>query len=236
MEQAKSSPLGNPVKLIAGIAVLGVVLWFVLKIKGILLPFALAFVLSYVLAPLVDRLEGRGVNRVLSILFIFILVFSGLMLGAFQAGTKLTAEMIELSEQFLVQEEVDQEVTVLNKGPDSAIIEGIKGVDPEHSAFYLIDSPGFPVELEPAKELVLKLRFKPSSTEPVEGSLNIASPALTEPFTLRMQGNSLRSGEESPDFWFWEEGRYRDSVQVQTLVFSRGGAILGVPAPASSPA
>ena len=60
MEQEKTAIVAKQFKIVIGIAMLGAAIWFLVEIRDILLPFVLAFTLSYVLAPLVDRLEARG--------------------------------------------------------------------------------------------------------------------------------------------------------------------------------
>ena len=227
MEQEKPSTFGRQIKFFAVLAGFGVFIWFILQIKGILLPFALAFVLAYILAPLVDRLEGRGLNRVLSILIIFILVFSVLVMGAFKAGTKLTAEMFELSEQFLVQERVDREISLFNKGSGVIKIESINLLDINSNSFFLIDSPGLPLVLNPQERRVLKIRFAPQNTEPDEATLLFESAALPQIFELRLRGNFSSFSEKDSDNTFWVEGVYNDTIQVQALLFSKRGIDFG---------
>lgn len=227
MEQERLSIFGRQIKFFGVLAGLGVFIWFILEIKGILLPFALAFLLSYILAPLVDRLEGRGMNRVLSILIIFILVFSVLVLGAFKAGTKLTAEMFELSEQFLVQETVDREIFIVNKSSDVIKIETINGLDIDSTSFFLIDPPGLPLVLNPQQQRVLKIRFAPPNMEPNEATLLFEGPALPQVFELQLRGNFSFLSEKDSDNPFWVEGVHDDTIQVQSLLFSKRGIDFG---------
>ncbi|MDB5649832.1 MAG: hypothetical protein JWL62_1352, partial [Hyphomicrobiales bacterium] len=61
---------------IGGLAVLILLLWL---LSGILLPFAAALALGYLLDPVADRLERLGLNRLgatLVILVLFVLVFA----------------------------------------------------------------------------------------------------------------------------------------------------------------
>ena len=226
MEQEKPSVFGRQIKFFGVLVGLGVFIWFILEIKGTLLPFALAFVLAYILAPLVDRLEGRGLNRVLSILIIFILVFSALVLGAFKAGTKLTAEMFELSEQFLVREKVDREISLVNQGFEDIKIETIGWVANNSTPFYLVDPPNLPLVLYPQQQRVLKIRFAPPNTKPKEAKLLFESPALPQ-FELRLRGNFSSQGEKGSDTPFWAEGVYDDSIQVESILFSKRGIDFG---------
>ncbi|BAI81456.1 transporter [Deferribacter desulfuricans SSM1] len=49
------------------------ILFLIFKIKNILTPFAIAFFISYLLDPVVDRLENLKFNRTLSVLIVFVL-------------------------------------------------------------------------------------------------------------------------------------------------------------------
>ncbi|MEE3336756.1 MAG: AI-2E family transporter, partial [Candidatus Latescibacterota bacterium] len=62
---------GQRIKVLIGILGLVAALWFIYAVRGILAPFILAFILAYVMTPLVDRMEGRGLRRTASILLIF---------------------------------------------------------------------------------------------------------------------------------------------------------------------
>ena len=228
MDQEKPSAFGKQVKLVAAIVAFLALLWFLLTIRSTLLPFALAFVLSYVLAPLVDRLEGRGLNRVLSILIIFVLVFSGLILGAFKAGAKITTEMIELSEQFLVQEVVEREFKIVNEGQETTKIEAAwQGVDPERPPFTWVE-PYELIELEPESELLLKLRFAPDDAEPAAGILSFSSASPPLEFKLDLRGNyaALVAGDTGHEFTEKEAGPFEEKGLVfssRILDFGRAG-------------
>ena len=231
MEQDKTSVFGRQLKVAMGIVIAAAVIWFLIEIRGILLPFALAFALSYVMAPLVDRLEGRGLSRPLSILVIFVIVFSGLILGLFKAGTKLTGEMLELSEQFLVQEEVVQELVIANKSDRAVSIENVRGLQYEGSPFSLAERALFPIEIGPGDQRPLRFRFAPTAPVPVERIINIASPSLNKPFALRLRGNGEYPERGSDDYRFWIEEAYADSIQIQALHFSAQGVDFGKAGP-----
>ena len=105
---------GQRIRLLLGIAGSVAGLWFVYTLRGILAPFILAFILAYVLTPLVDRMEARGLKRTPSILLIFLLVFAMLAGIAVTAGRKMTEEMVDLSGEFLRQESREAEITIAN--------------------------------------------------------------------------------------------------------------------------
>jgi len=65
----------------------GLIIVFILGVgaivvfKGILLPLAFAFLFSYILSPLVDRLEGMGMPRTVAILLLYLAILSVLAVG-----------------------------------------------------------------------------------------------------------------------------------------------------------
>ena len=72
------------VKVAIGLVAAAVVGWFLYEIRGILAPFVFAFVLAYILYPIIDWMERRGLGRVWSTLLVFTIVFAGLGLGRIQ--------------------------------------------------------------------------------------------------------------------------------------------------------
>ena len=222
MEQGNSAVIGRQFKILIGVGLLGVAFWFLFEIRGILLPFILAFLLAYMLAPLVDRLEARGLSRVLSILLIFILAFSGLILGLWQAGSKLTREMIDLSEQFLVKEEVDRDFSITNLRDRNIVLTEISAIE-EGAPFSLEGHIEFPLEVGPSERRLLRFRFSPGPDEkPATTNVLISSPSLAEPFELRLRGNTPLAANDP----FWS-GNFSDSTLVRGIEFSGTGIDFG---------
>lgn len=225
MNQEPTSSLGKQIRVVLAIGTFLSLIALIIFLRGILAPFLLAFVMAYVLAPLVDRMEGRGMNRTLSILAVFIVVAGGLSFGLVKAGGKLTAEMIDLGEEFIRQEAVDREFLISNKGQNSVLIN-IEREDLNRAApFSVTDPPVFPLKLGPGDSQVLRIHFAPAQTGPVHKLLILSSPDLTAPFELRLRGNSSRVAESSLDD-FWEEEFHEEAV-VGSVVFGAKGIDFG---------
>ncbi|MBU0951475.1 MAG: AI-2E family transporter [Elusimicrobia bacterium] len=67
-------------KTIGLLLVIGIIVWFVYAINSILMPFVLSAVLAYLLSPLVNFFETKGLKRIVSALIlysIFLIVFIG---------------------------------------------------------------------------------------------------------------------------------------------------------------
>ena len=169
------------VKVAVGLVVLAGVGWFLYEIRGILTPFVLAFVLAYVLHPIVDRLERKGLGRVWSTLLVFSLVFAGLGLGAFKVGDKLTGET------------VDRVFTIANTGDKLLSIQGIAWEDDSREQpFSLREEYRWPLEIAPMEELAVHVRFVPKDHAPAANALLIAYSQGTDKYSqrIRVYGNS----------------------------------------------
>ena len=151
------------VKVVLALVAVAVGGWFVYEIRGILTPFVLAFILAYVLYPIIDWLERRGLGRAWSTLLVFSLVFAGLGLGAFKVGDKLAGET------------VDRVFTIANTSDQPLIIHGMAWEDDARDQpFVLRDERRWPLEVAPMEELVVLLRFVPKDQAPAANTLLIA--------------------------------------------------------------
>ena len=151
------------VKVVLALVALVVGGWFVYEIRGILTPFVLAFILAYVLYPIIDWMERRGLGRAWSTLLVFSLVFAGLGLGAFKVGDKLAGET------------VDRVFTIANTGDQPLIIHGMVWEDDSRDQpFVLREEHRWPLEIAPREELAVLLRFVPSDQAPAANALLIA--------------------------------------------------------------
>ncbi len=151
------------VKVVLALVAIVVGGWFVYEIRGILTPFVLAFILAYVLYPIIDWMERRGLGRAWSTLLVFSLVFAGLGLGAFKAGDKLAGET------------VDRVFTIANTGDKPLIIHGMAWEDDARDQpFVLREEHRWPLEIAPMEELAVPLRFVPKDQAPAANALLIA--------------------------------------------------------------
>ena len=151
------------VKAVLALVSIAVGGWFVYEIRGVLTPFVLAFILAYVLYPIIDWMERRGLRRAWSTLLVFSLVFAGLGLGAFKVGDKLTGET------------VDRVFTIANTGDQPLIIHEMAWEnDARDQPFVLRGEHRWPLEIAPMEELAVLLRFVPNDQAPAANALLIA--------------------------------------------------------------
>ena len=95
--------------VVAVAAALVCALFFVMK--GALTPLAAAFVIAYLLDPLIDRFQARGVRRSIAIFLLLALVGGGLFGGILFLLPKLQREVSALAER--MPGYLDQLVTVV---------------------------------------------------------------------------------------------------------------------------
>ena len=169
------------VKVAIGLVAVAVLGWFLYEIRGILTPFVFAFVLAYILYPIVDWMERRGLGRVWSTLLVFSIVFAGLGIGAFKVGDKLTGET------------VDRVFTIANTGDKLLIIQGMAWEDDSREQpFVLREEHRWPLGIAPKEELVIHLRFVPKDHAPAANALLIAYSQGKDEYSQRISvhGNS----------------------------------------------
>ena len=196
-ERSSASIFGLRLKPVLLTATGVALVWFVYSLQGILAPFILAFVLSYVLTPLVDRMEGRGVGRTWSILIIFLVAISGVVLGLFTLGKKLTDEIRSLAGEFLRQESVVNERIVISNPLDGipVIING-KWTWQSSGDPFSVDSSKklLGISLQPGETDTLRFRFAPSDTKAHKGIMRLTRRDSERGLTLNFRGN-----QEIPD-------------------------------------
>ena len=169
------------VKVAIGLVAVAVLGWFLYEIRGILTPFVFAFVLAYILYPIVDWMERRGLGRVWSTLLVFLIVFAGLGIGAFKVGDKLTGET------------VDRVFTIANTGDKLLIIQGMAWEDDSREQpFVLREEHRWPLGITPKEELAIHLRFVPKDHAPAANALLIAYSQGKDEYSQRISvhGNS----------------------------------------------
>ncbi len=157
--------------------------WFVYEIRGILTPFVLAFILAYILYPIIDWMERRGLGRAWSTLLVFSLVFAGLGLGAFKVGDKLAGET------------VDRVFTIANTDDKPLIIHGMVWEDESRDQpFVLREEYRWPLEIASMEELAVLLRFVPKDQAPAANALLVAYSQGPDEYSQRISvhGNGGR--------------------------------------------
>jgi len=144
-------------------------------------------------------MEGRGLNRTLSILLIFLAAFGLLGLGAFKAGGRVTAEIIELSNKLFVKEMEDRDLILTNVGNRRTQIQLVLGGGQEGlpQPFAIISPTDSQVEIAPGEEREVRLRFAPKDTSfaPVGATLGFQNRDWETSLRVELGGNGLWDGQ-----------------------------------------
>ncbi len=219
--------MNQQIKIIIGLLVAVAVLWITYQIRGVLAPFGLAFVLAYVLAPIVDRMEGRGLERTWSILLVFVMAFTGLGFGAFKVGDKLTGEMVELSDGFMRREKIDKSFVIRNNRESPLVVENMAWEDvSETQPFALLNIKDLPFEIESGGQTEVQIRFAPQSHEASENVLSVLYGQNENVYRVRVYGNrandniNIGRGSESAG-----------EMEALPVVFSHSGIGFGSAGP-----
>lgn len=216
------SLLGHRIKLLLGAIGTVAGLWFIYQVRGILAPFVLAFVLAYVLTPLVDRMEGRGLKRTPSILLIFLAFFAALAFGVVTLGKQMTAQMVDLSGEFLRKERSQASLTITNTDKRVLTVEVTTQSDGERNPFAIFNRDEGLLILEPGQETTIEIEFVPDEVKPYSGALVLQG--LVVPYSVPLRGNI----EDSSGTW---KKQHEGAYNWGKLGFSARGLDLGMAGP-----
>ena len=235
--------MGRPLKIALGAAVLVGLVWFIFAIRGMLAPFGIAFVLAYVLSPLVDKMEGRGLNRTLGILLIFSLAFGGLGMMGVTVGGRVITQISELSNEFLRQEKVFKELILTNNGAQPLAIRLNWENDKDEQPFVIVEPENPSLLLDPGLKQVIRLRFAPDTTAQLNNALLLSTPILETSIKVRVRGNAprmdkddgvkarVRDEDERKKEEFWGNGENENEIRIGDLVVSTRGIDFGQAGP-----
>lgn len=170
-------------------------IWLIYTIRDTLLPFAIAFFLSYVLAPLVDRLESRGVNRIAGVLVIYAGVIGIFALLMFLVVPVLFDGLQDMKQR--VAGDVGHwSCEISNRGTEDLTLEAFKSPSTE----FVLATPTLPVNLEPGAQEVLDVEFLPSSKDSVSRFVELVTRSGETRRVLRVRlvgngnGDSIEEG------------------------------------------
>ena len=146
--------------LVAAILVLAA--WLLYTIRGTLMPFGIAFVLSYLLVPVVDYLESHRVNRMIGAAAVLVSILAIFVISVVTFIPVLVTGMGEMKDSILGNRPT-WPCVVANRGWD--VLRFTTG-ETSHPDF-VIDTSSLPIELAPGEQDTLYIQFNPSSMAPI---------------------------------------------------------------------
>lgn len=196
MEETRTRKMGltQILKIVLFFLVLLIGVGVLYTIRGTLLPFVIAVVLSYLLMPVVDFLESRKVNRILAVSMILVSIF-GLFISMFILVVPILVQGVEDMMSRISGEKGHWSCLIVNHSDEVGVrIDRIESSNPNFSFV----GPPLPLELPPGDRDTLKVRFNPNSVYPDSAFLNLyGNIGSTEEFIRLYVTGNFRSGTEN---------------------------------------
>lgn len=221
MADAAARGTARLAKVMAAVAALAMVFWFIYAIRAVLPPFAVAFVLAYVLAPVVDYLEGRGLRRAYGISLVFTVLFGGLAALLGLAGGVVVDDVRGLVDSLLQPESVERELPLSNRG--TQVLGVVARWEPEEATrrFALPVQGDVPLSLGPGRSETLRVRFAPPDTNLAVAVLQLET-AGQPPVRVRLRGNGSGGSGGDAELRFWREEAARRQHEGDLVVGAAG--------------
>ena len=153
-------------RIILMLILLALVAWLIYTIRQTLLPFGIAFVLSYILTPLVDRLEAKGLNRILGVAVIYAAMIAVIVLLSRTFVPILVSGVSNMKVRILGEKAV-WPCVVVNQSEEGVRLTRVESTHPD------FDVPGLPMVLGPGNADTLTIEFDPSATDARVGLLSL---------------------------------------------------------------
>jgi predicted PurR-regulated permease PerM len=167
MDSSKPA-MGVPqiLRLILVLILLALAGWLVYLIRQTLLPFGIAFVLSYILMPIVDRLESRGMNRVFGVVVIYAVIIAGIVLASRTFVPIMVGGVSNMKVRILGEKAI-WPCVVKNLATENVQISRVESTHPDFDVLQL------PVVIEVGHTDTLQIEFDPSASESRIGLLSL---------------------------------------------------------------
>ncbi|MSS72798.1 MAG: AI-2E family transporter [Candidatus Latescibacteria bacterium] len=157
-------------KIVAGAVGAAAALWLIYLIRSTLFPFLVAFLVAYILGPLVDRMEARGIRRIVGVLIIYVTLLLFTVSVALFFLPYLASEVQDLSHR-IIGGKRDWTFSISNIGGQDLTIEKIES--PRQADLTILEPSEFPLVIEPSSQTQVTVRFSPSTAKPVRTHLKI---------------------------------------------------------------
>ena len=142
--------------------VIVVAAWILYTIWGTLMPFAIAFVLSYLLMPVVDYLESYRINRMAGTGVVLIILLAVFVISIATFVPVLVTGMGDMKDRIL-GDRPTWACVVANRGRDVVAFSDAVTSHPD----FVVDAGSFPIELAPGEQDTISIEFIPSSMAPI---------------------------------------------------------------------
>lgn len=158
--------------------------WILYTIRGTLMPFGIAFVLSYLLVPVVDYLESHRVNRMAGTAIVLVSIIALFVVSIVTFIPVLVTGMGDMKESILGSRPT-WPCVVANRGRDIVTFTEAESSHPD-----FVIASGVPLELAPGEQDTILIEYVPTTMAPVVALATLTSDgADTKPLILQLSGN-----------------------------------------------
>jgi len=159
--------------------------WILYTIRGTLMPFGIAFVLSYLLIPVVDYLESHRVNRMAGTALVLVSIIGIFVVSIVTFVPVLVTGMGDMKDSILGNRPT-WSCVIANRGWDVVRFTEVK----ISNADFVLDPTILPVELAPGEQDSISISFVPTSMTPtVATAVILGDNDGSDPLVLRLSGN-----------------------------------------------
>jgi len=192
-------------------AVLVSAVWILYTIRATLMPFGIAFVMSYLLVPIVDYMESHRVNRMVGSAVVLVSIIGVFVISIVTFIPVLVTGMGDMTDSILGNRPTWSCVVANRSG--GAVVRFTEGKT-THPDFVL-DLTSFPIELAPGGQDTISIEYIPSSMAPIVATAVFSSDTEgSKPLVLRLSGNL----SEEPDPLNFVPSKEKNLGTVQVTV------------------
>lgn len=180
--------VAQTLRTLAFLGALLVLGWLLYTIRGTLLPFFIAFVLSYILMPLVDYIESHRINRFLAVAVILIGVLGVVLVPLRFAVPVLISGTEDMVQRFVGEQGIWSCVVANESQNESLQINKIESLRED----FKVEGTNLPLVLAPGERDTLRVVFAPETENERVGQIRLSmtqGDAHDAVIRLRLQGN-----------------------------------------------
>ena len=210
-------------KVVGVVVGVGIAVWLLYLIRSTLLPFLTAFFVAYIVGPLVDGMESKGIKRIIGVLILYITLLIFTVSASLFIGPFLVHEIQDLSQR-VAGEKRDWTFSISNVGGQDLTVEKIESS--QKIGLDIINPTDFPLIVEPFKQVKVMVRFSPPTAKPVWTQLQIYSndpKRANDPVGIWLEANRPSSSlpREHVDLQ-WESNAYWPVIAVSDTAWYIG--------------
>ena len=170
---------------------LAILVGVVYLLKDVLTLVVVSFLIAYILSPIVDIIERKGVNRTLIVIAMTLLILSGFAFASTVAVNNIAEQVVSLSKDVQNPERredlVDRATEWLNRTPEFLRSSLLAYLDEREEAARAVEG----IIIEATGGIVVEDAEGPSAREPVDAPMQVPPPSSAEKVVDRERVSGL---------------------------------------------